>query len=267
MCAKKASDRYQSCDELIAALEGLGGTEQDASGSAVASVARPAPAEPRTLVMAMPANPVPAPPLPVPPSQAQVNAVCRAPVKPRRRPPAPAQRRNRALLLGGAAALVLLGIAGWALGARRSATGIVPAEGWHGAGGMKKLHAAGFANCVFSSRSLDRGREDEGIVRQSFAATDPIHGRCFFPAPLGANRPGEVWQEIWIDGAKRAQVIYDPPIPAEDDQIPVELSKQQGSRLRELSGGKHTVSVWIYRQPEDADNPIPLAAGELVVRR
>ena len=38
-------------------------------------------------------------------------------------------------------------------------------------------------------------------------------------------------------------------------------------RIAELSSGKHILDVWIYRQPDDADNPVALAAGELVVRK
>jgi hypothetical protein len=76
-----------------------------------------------------------------------------------------------------------------------------------------------------------------------------------------------VWQELWIDGVKRAQVIYDPSLPNDEDQIALEVSRRHASRLTELSSGKHTLDIWIYRQPEDAETPEPLAAGELVVRK
>lgn len=132
---------------------------------------------------------------------------------------------------------------------------------------MKRLHASGYSNCVFSARAPERGREDEGALEQSFSASDPIYGRCYLPAAPGPNRPGEIWAEIWIDGTKWAHLVYDPPILPEQDEIPLEWSREQPSRLPELSAGQHTVSVWIYRQSKDRHNPVALAAGELVVRR
>ena len=53
----------------------------------------------------------------------------------------------------------------------------------------------------------------------------------------------------------------------DEDQLALEVSRRHGSRLAELSSGKHTLDIWIYRQAEDADAPEPLAAGELVVRK
>jgi hypothetical protein len=114
---------------------------------------------------------------------------------------------------------------------------------------------------------VERGADDPRAVRADFAAGEPIFGRCFFPRPIGENKTGQVWEELWIDGRKRAHVIFDPPLPQDDDQLALQLSGRHGARLRELSSGKHTVEVWIYRQAGDADNPLPLAAGELVVRK
>ena len=111
------------------------------------------------------------------------------------------------------------------------------------------------------------GADDPSALRAVFSATDPIHGRCYFPQPVGENRTGQIWEELWIDGRKRAHVIFDPALPAEEDQLALELSGRHAARLRELSIGKHTLDVWIYRQARDADNAVPLAAGELVVRK
>jgi hypothetical protein len=81
-----------------------------------------------------------------------------------------------------------------------------------------------------------------------------------------ATRPKEIWEELWIDGRKRAHVIFDPALPPGDDQLTLQLSERHSAQLRELSSGKHTLDVWIYRRGSRADNPVPLAAGELVVR-
>jgi hypothetical protein len=125
----------------------------------------------------------------------------------------------------------------------------------------------GYGNCVFATRDLERGKEEPGAVRTIFSADESILGRCYFAHQIGANKAGEVWQELWIDGAKRAQIIYDPALPDDEDQLAVEISKRHASRLSGLSAGKHTLDVWIYRQTKDPDNPQPLAAGALVVRK
>ena len=100
-----------------------------------------------------------------------------------------------------------------------------------------------------------------------FSATDPIHGRCYFPRPVGENRTGQIREELWIDGRKRAQVIFDPALPPEEDQLGLQLSGRHAPTLSQLSSGKHKVAVWIYRQASGGDNVVPLAAGELVVRK
>jgi len=286
MCAKAASERYQSCEELIEAIEALpkslGGKQADTEPTQL-SVKKTAPspkAEPRTKP-----NPTPAPAParapqtpPAPKAQAQ-----RAPSKPaakpasrpdvRRAPPAAvlkegAPRVIMGVAAGAGAAVLLLGFVGYLL-ARPAASqkGRVPAEGWRPAGGLKQLHGGGYGNCVFAANEVTPGADDEGALRTSFAVGDNIFGRCFFPRQVGANKPGEIWQELWIDGVKRAQIIYDPALPSDDDQLALEISRRHASRLVELPSGKHTLDIWIYRQPDGANNPVPLAAGELMVRK
>jgi hypothetical protein len=168
---------------------------------------------------------------------------------------------------GGAALALILGLVIW-LTARPAgpAKGRVPVEGWHDAGAPRRLHSAGYGNCIFSGKELERGGADASL-RNVFGVGEPIFGRCFFPHAVGPNKPNEIWQELWIDGVKRAQIIYDPALSPDEDQLGFDLSRRHASRLGELSSGKHTLDVWIYRQPDDADNPVPLAAGELVVRK
>src|SRR5207245_1716403 len=83
---------------------------------------------------------------------------------------------------------------------------------------------------------------------------------------VGDNRAGESWGELFSDGRKRAHVSVDPALSPSDDQLTLPLSERHAARLRELSNGQHTVDVWIYRRGNGTDNPVPLAAGELVVR-
>jgi hypothetical protein len=125
----------------------------------------------------------------------------------------------------------------------------------------------GYGNCVFSPAAVARGVEDASSLRAIFTAGEPIHGRCFFARSLGSGRRGELWQELWVDGVKRGQVSYDGVLPPGEDQLAISVSGPHAARIRELSAGKHTLDIWIYRQPDGTDHRIPLAAGELVVRK
>jgi hypothetical protein len=167
-----------------------------------------------------------------------------------------------------AAVLVLAGLAVLFERNRAAGRGRVPEAGWMSRSGLRKVQGVGgYGNCVFFAREIERGAEDAAAVRADFSAADPIHGRCYFPRAVGENRTGQIWEELWIDGRKRAHLIFDPPLPPDDDQLALQLSGRHAARLRELSSGKHILDVWIYRQAGDGDTPVPLAAGELVVRK
>jgi hypothetical protein len=150
--------------------------------------------------------------------------------------------------------------------------GRVPAKGWVYPGApappLKKVQAnGGYGNCIFSTRPLEAGKEEPGQLRTVFGTTEGLQGRCYFAHQVGPNKAGEVWQELWVDGVKRAQIIYDPPLPNDEDQLQLDVAAQHASRIAELSSGKHTFSLWILRQSEDAENPDALAAGEFTVRK
>ena len=251
MCAKKPAERYQSCDELMAAIDALprplGGRE---GGKAP-------PSEERTRML--PAAAQGARTL-SPPGQRQ-RTRSRLAAKPSSNP-------WGAVAAGAAAAMLLLAAGGYLYLRGRTGVGGVPETGWIARGGLRKVQSkGGYGNCVFSTREVERGADDPTALSAVFSATDPIHGRCYFPGPVGQNRTGQIREELWIDGRKRAQVIFDPALPPEEDQLSLQLSGRHAARLRELSSGKHKVDVWIYRQAGDGDNAVPLAAGEMVVRR
>jgi len=252
MCAKKPAERYQSCEELMAALDALprslGGRQGDGEPGQIEA----------TRVLAPPPRPAQA----APGSRRS------------RRPPASRPGSSRAGLwtgiAGGAAAaiLVLAGLAFLYERDRAARLGHVPQEGWASRGGLRKVQSKGtYGNCVFANRELERGAEDPAEARAEVSAADPLFARCYFPRPVGENKAGQIWEELWIDGRKRAHVIYDPALPPEDDQVALQLSGRHAARLRELSSGKHTLDLWIYRQSNAADTPQPLAAGELLVRK
>src|SRR2546421_2476891 len=250
MCAKKPAERYQSCDELMAAIDALprplGGRE---GGTA-------APSEKRTRLL---------------PAAARRARTLSASGQPQRTLSRPAARTSSvswgAVAAGAAAAMLLLAAGGFLyLRGRPAGVGGVPETGWISRGGLRRVQSkGGYGNCVFSTREVERGADDPTALSAVFSATDPIHGRCYFPRPVGENRTGQIREELWIDGRKRAQVIFDPALPPEEDQLSLRLSGRYAARLRELSSGKHKVDVWIYRQAGDGDNAVPLAAGELMV--
>jgi len=244
MCAKKPAERYQTCDELIAAVDALpralGGKQGEAP---------PQPEKTRVL---------PTPTRSPPPAQP-------ARARPQERRPA----RSRPWLgavLGVAAGLLL--IAGGAFAVLRHAAasrGRIPQDGWVSRGGLRKVQAkGGYGNCVFSTGDLPG---DGAALATAFSAADPIHGRCFFSRPVGANTTGQVWEELWVDGRKRAHVIFDPALPQDAEELVLDVGARHAARLRDLPGGSHTLDLWIYRQADGGDSPVPLAAGELLVRK
>jgi serine/threonine protein kinase len=272
MCDKQPSKRFADCQALIEALDDLprqlGGKQADVSATIpeVSSPSRkraapqpqptparaPTPEAPR--VQRQPARPAPEQ---RPKSRSDV----------RKTAPKPTSRMWIGVVVGAGAGFVVLALAA-ALLLRGPPTGPwrVPAQGWKEAGGLKLVHQNRYGNCVFSTREVERGKENREAVRHTFEAGEPIHARCYFARSLGPNNPEELWHEVFIDGDKRAQIIYPSSFPPEEDQFVPDLSKLP-SRLADLSSGKHIVDIWIYRQPEGTRNPEPLAAGELLVRK
>jgi len=244
MCAKKPAERYQSCDELIEAIDSLprslSGRQADAA----------APAEKTRL-------------LSQPPARAR-------PVSPRARPPQRTASRAWLGVTAGATTAALVLAAGAIVWLKIGAVsrGRVPAAGWVARDGLRKLQSrGGYGNCVFFRGELPAAGDDPFALTAVVSVTDPIQSRCYLAHPVGNNRTGEIWEELYIDGRKRAHVIFDPALPPADDQLTLGLTERHAARLRELSNGQHTVDVWIYRQGDRPDNPVPLAAGELVVRK
>ena len=272
LCAKQPSQRYQTCDELVEALDALpkslAGRQVDDTQPELARVPGRATGRAAT------------PSAPRPPAKSATQrtpskpALARPSSRPEARKATPQRKQWIAIGAGAGVALVALIIAAVLLRGSSAPSGNfrVPTTGWNSPGPnaprLKQVQSSGgYGNCVFASKQIDRGKEDENAIRASFSAGEPIYGRCYFARQIGPNKSGEVWQELWIDGVKRAQVIYDPALSNDEDQLALEVSRRHATRFAELSSGKHTVDIWIYRQPEDAETPEPLAAGELVVRR
>jgi serine/threonine protein kinase len=293
MCSKQAAQRYQDTDELIAALDGLpkslGGKQTGPSNDPISDVTGPRVStqqfETAQLPARRPQQPIVTAPIAVktPPRPTRPPEVSRPAPKPQQAAPARAQpmpapaakgaapKKSGAgagIIFGVLAAVVVLGAAAfYLLRPGNDQNGRVPPHGWVKQGdSMKKIHRqGGYGNCVFSSKEIDANPEGDAALSTVFSASEPVFGRCFFAKKVGNNKQGEIWQELWVDGVKRAQIIYE-PLPGDEESIPLSFSQQQAQRLADLAAGKHTLDVWIYRQSANAD-AAPLAAGELIVRK
>jgi len=253
MCAKKPAERYQSCDELIADLDALPRSLGGRAGEAVGT-----PAIEKTRSLGDPVKPAQtSAPRPRPPRMA-----VRPPLKALR----PGVDRDRGRRGGRGAGP---GRTRRSLRAQpRAGRGAFRRRGGCRAPALRKVQGmGGYGNCVFFARELERGAEDAAAVRADFSAADPIHGRCYFPRAVGENRTGQIWEELWIDGRKRAHLIFDPPLRPTTISSPSSSAGAMPRGYASCRSGKHTLDVWIYRQAGDGDTPVPLAGGELVVRK
>ncbi len=330
MCAKKADARFQSCQELMDAVEqlprNLGGraaddpnvktaapkpisgklpppapaptVEQRASTPAPAAPGRSAPGSAMRATVP-PSNratlPPTAPPVrvgaptpntpgrtPRPSSQGVTVTPARQSGQGQQRPevrqapPPQVPKRSRpwvGILLGAlGAAAIGGGFFAWQAFSKPKAAWRAPTKGWVYPGTpappLKKVQTVGgYGNCIFSTHPLEAGQEDAASLRTTFGIAEDMSARCYLAHQIGPNKAGEVYQEMWIDGARRKQVIYDPPLANDADQVAVDVKQEYGALLGELPSGKHIVDLWLYRQGEDAENPEQLAAGEFIVRK
>ena len=282
MCDKQPAKRFADCQHLIAALDNLprqlGGKQNDMT----ATIPETPPARREKAEVSSPprqgkrpATPAKAQTPPAPKVQARQPPKPAAAEKPKSRPevrrpvPRPTSRMWIGVVVGAGAGLLVLALVAMLL-LRSPPGGRMPAEGWASPGPsapqLKLVHQNHFGNCVFSPRELERGKEAQAGVSTRFEANEPIFGRCYLARSLGPNNPEELWHEVWIDGVKRAQIIYPGSFAPEEDQFTPDLGKL-ATRLADLSAGKHTVDIEIYRQAEGSQNPELLAIGELVVRK
>jgi len=75
----------------------------------------------------------------------------------------------------------------------RTGVGGVPETGWIARGGLRKVQSkGGYGNWRLFHREVEAGADDPTALSAVFSATDPIHGRCYFPGPVGQNRTGQI---------------------------------------------------------------------------
>jgi len=192
---EETGERYQSCDELIAAIDALAASARRPGGRHGAAVRRgtrmlPAAAQGARTLSRQPAQ----------------RTRSRLAAKPSSNP--------WGAVAAGAAAAMLLPQRGIPVLARRTGVGGVPETGWIARGGLRKVQSkGGYGKCVFSTREVERGADDPTAPSAVFSATDPIHGRATFPAPSARTGPARSGKSCGSTAASAAQVIFDPAIP------------------------------------------------------
>jgi hypothetical protein len=106
----------------------------------------------------------------------------------------------------------------------------------------RRTHAR-YANCIFSTVEVPVEAQVTTPLRDSFAAREPIWGRCYLPERLGANRPGELVDVITVDGKRVWEQAYDQALPADALARLVPYSEVLRPLLRGLAPGGHRVTV------------------------
>jgi len=81
------------------------------------------------------------------------------------------------------------------------------------------------------------------VLRDSFSAREPIWGRCYLPARLGANRPGELVDVITVDGKRAWEQAYDRAEPPDSLARLVPYGELLRPLLSGLAPGEHRVTV------------------------
>ena len=99
------------------------------------------------------------------------------------------------------------------------------------------------ANCVFSTAELAEMAGGAAPVRNSFQAGEAVWGRCFFPERLGANKPGELIDTIFVDGKKTFEQAYQQPVPSDAASRSVPYSEVLRTLLATIGGGGHRVRI------------------------
>jgi len=146
-----------------------------------------------------------------------------------------------------------------------------PAEGaFRRRGGCRVPACAKFRRRGYGTACSSRARSSAARrTQRRCAPTFPPLTRStplLLPRAVGENRTGQIWEELWIDGRKRAHLIFDPPLPPDDDQLALQLSGRHAARLRELSSGS---TSWTsgFTGKRRRRHSSAIGGGELVVRK
>jgi|GEM_PF-3686686 len=100
-----------------------------------------------------------------------------------------------------------------------------------------------WANCVFSTEELAEMAPVGSRSALIFASDEPLWGRCFFGKVLGANRPGELYDVVTVDGRRAWEQAYENAIPATALSHLVPYGVVFQDLFTKLSPGDHVVRI------------------------
>jgi hypothetical protein len=99
------------------------------------------------------------------------------------------------------------------------------------------------ANCIFASTEIPPRAPADTRTRTHFSAGEPIWARCYLPDRAGANRPGDLVDEIWLDGQKLWSQAYDAALPTGALERSIALSEILRTPLATLGRGLHRLRI------------------------
>jgi hypothetical protein len=120
--------------------------------------------------------------------------------------------------------------------------------------GYKKINAAGEANFIFASSPIEKGKEGQAKLKDTFTSGDKIYGRGYFPKALGKLTNGEeFFQWLYIDGKLAVRGGLENVDPSWD-QMQVWLYNTDENdfsimhdALKKLPKGSHKIKVCFVR--------------------
>src|SRR5687767_9804240 len=98
-------------------------------------------------------------------------------------------------------------------------------------------------NCIFSSREIPPRAPYDTPTQDDFDAGDPMFARCYLPEKAGANRAGDLVDEILLDGKPWWKQEYSAPLESGAVERSIALSEILRTPLATLARGPHRLTV------------------------
>lgn len=112
----------------------------------------------------------------------------------------------------------------------------------------KKIHEENYSNSVFSTETIELGKEDNYELKTDFTKPEPVYARCYFPEPVGKVEGKNFWHEIWINGKFIKRTQFEKPPDPEWDEIQIWVSEDEYKQeIADLGSGKHEIIIWVIK--------------------